>query len=179
MTAEEFLATDQRTFGEGRFELIDGRVVAMAPTTLRHSAIQSNIDAAMRAALKAAGLPCRPLQAPGVRIASHRARVWLPDVVVFCREPPRFKVLFEILSPTNKGPAYEERIRDLTHVESADEIVELAQDEVFARVLRRSGDGWWDDEVRGEDAVLELQSLGIGVRMAEFYDDLSQVIEPG
>ena len=172
MTAEEFLATDQRAFGEGRFELIDGRVVAMAPPSDRHQDIQHRIQVVMDAAIRAAGLPCRVRPTPRVQITARHARVRSPDVAVLCGSPLRYKVFFEILSPSNKGPVYEDRLRDLRDVDGLEEIVELAQDKVFARVLRRSGEEWREDKACGEDAVLELRSLGLGVRMAEFYVDL-------
>ena len=173
MTAEAFLATDQRVFGEGRFELIDGRVVAMAPTSDRHGDVQSNIDAAMRAAIAAAGLPCRVRQVPGVRPLNARQRVRLPDVGVVCRDRKgRYVVLFEIVSPSNEGTVYRDRLADLKTVEGVQEIVELEQHDVFARIHRRDGDAWTTSDVCGKDSELQLQSLGISVRMATFYVDL-------
>ena len=88
------------------------------------------------------------------------------------RERRRPVVLFEIPSPSNEGADYAERFEDLKRVEGVEEIVELPQDSVEARIHRRRDGGWQVSEVRGEDARLELQSLGVGVRLGLLHEDL-------
>jgi Uma2 family endonuclease len=176
LTADEFCAIDQHTFGDAwRYELVDGRVVAMAPTTDKHALILSNLIVAVAAALAAAGLPCRVFSGNGVRPANAlNRRVRIPDATVMCRNGKRRRpvVLFEVLSPSNEGPEYAERFDDLKQVESVEEIVELAQDSVEARIHRRHEGGWQVGEARGEEAALKLHSLGVSVPMAALYADL-------
>jgi hypothetical protein len=47
-----------------------------------------------------------------------------------------------------------------------------AQDGPAAQVFRRHDAGWLSIEVLGGDAVLRLESLGVEVRMADFYAGL-------
>ena len=175
LTADEFLATSRRVFGDAwRYELVDGRVVAMAPPSDRHAFILSNLDRAVGNALEAAGLPCRMASGNGVRPANRpNARIRIPDAAVMSRngEKRRPVVLFEVLSPSNEGPEYAERFEDLKQVEGVEEIVELPQDAIEARIHRREG-GWHVVEVRGEESELELQSHGVSVPMGLLYADL-------
>ena len=181
LTADEFLAIDRRAFDRRvsadawRYELVDGRVVAMATTTDEHAAILTNVIRAVAAALEAAGLPCRMYTGNGVRPANAlNRRVRIPDAAVMCRngEKRRPVVLFEVLSPSDEGAEYAEQLNDLKQVEGVEEIVELPQDSAEARIHRRHGNDWQVIEVRGEEAELELQSLGISVRVGSLYEDL-------
>ena len=176
LTADEFMRTDQRAFGDAeRYELLDGRPVAMAPPTDKHVFIASRLILALAAKLASSGLPCEATIGPGVRPANARqTRVLIPDVAVLCGDKTKRRpvVLVEVISPSNKGTSYAERRKELLAVEGAEEVVELEQDSIEARVYRRHGDGLQSVEVRGEDAEIELQSLGISVRLAPLYADL-------
>ena len=176
LSADQFMRTDQRAFGDAwRYELIDGRPVAMAPPAQEHGIILSSLVGAMRAALAASGLPCVSAVGVGVRPANAPDRkVLIPDALVLCRDKDRRRpvVLFEVLSPSNKGAEYDERREDLKAVEGVEEIVEIKQDSVEARIHRRHEDMWQVTEVRGGNAELELRSLGISVRMDVLYADL-------
>ena len=169
LTADEFLARGGRAFGEGRFELVDGRVVAMAPTSDEHGIILANICRVIGTALGAAKLRCVMATGIGVRPARAPERVRIPDAVILCGEPRRPVVLFEILSPSNEGRDYEERFADLLTVDGVAEIVELAQDAAEARVHRHHEGGWRSSDVAGEKQKLEIQSLGISTRLGALY----------
>jgi Uma2 family endonuclease len=62
-TVEAFLAWDDGT--DRRYELVDGRIVAMAPPSEAHAAIVSNLNGELRSRLKP---PCRVLGEFGVRL---------------------------------------------------------------------------------------------------------------
>jgi Uma2 family endonuclease len=176
LTADEFMRTDQRVFGDaGRYELLDGRPVAMAPPTDKHAIIAGRLVHALALALAASGLPCDAAVGPGVRPANARqTRVLIPDVAVLCGDKAKRRpvVLVEILSPSNKGTSYDERRKELMAVEGVEEVVEMEQDSVEACVYRRREDGWQTARARGEKAKLELESLGISVRLGPLYADL-------
>ena len=79
-------------------------------------------------------------------------------------EKDAFSVQLYGVDPATVGRAVEMLVDE--------EVVELEQDSIEARVYRRHGDGLQSVEVRGEDAEIELQSLGISVRLAPLYADL-------
>ena len=58
MTSAEFVDWAMRQ-PSGRYELVDGEVVAMSPERSGHNRVKGNVFVALRAAIKAAGLPCQ------------------------------------------------------------------------------------------------------------------------
>ena len=82
MTAPEFLdwAMAQPW---GRYELVDGQVVAMAPERLRHNLVKARLWQALADAVERAGLPCIVCtDGMTVVIDEHHARE--PDAAIQC-----------------------------------------------------------------------------------------------
>jgi Uma2 family endonuclease len=105
MTVDEFLAWAMAQ-PEGRFELVDGKVVAMAPERVAHARLKSEVWLALRDAIKSAGLPCETLpDGMTVKIDDHTA--YEPDAQVHCGERladdtvivPAPVIVVEVLSP--------------------------------------------------------------------------------
>jgi Uma2 family endonuclease len=106
MTVTEFLAWYERQ-PAGRYELIDGRVVAMSPERVLHSDAKVRAFDLIRAGVTAAGLQCRVFpDGMAVAIDDHNRRE--PDVTVQCaghvaREDTVLTqpiVIVEVLSPS-------------------------------------------------------------------------------
>jgi Uma2 family endonuclease len=84
MTVEEFVDW-ALTQPEGRYELVDGEVVAMAPERIAHARLKAEVWLALRDAIAAKNLPCEALlDGAGVRIDDNS--LYIPDVVVYCRD---------------------------------------------------------------------------------------------
>jgi Uma2 family endonuclease len=82
MTVPEFLAWAE-TQPRGRFELVDGVVVAMSPERVRHAVVKLEVVLALREAIRDANLPCAVLtDGPAVVINNHKTRE--PDASVQC-----------------------------------------------------------------------------------------------
>jgi Uma2 family endonuclease len=105
MTVEEFLAWAEEQ--EGKFELEDGVVVAMAPERLSHGDVKGEIFARLREAIRAAKLPCRAfVDSVGVRVEPDT--FYQPDVLVRCGPPlpgdayfvPDPVIIVQVLSPS-------------------------------------------------------------------------------
>lgn len=80
MTVDEFLVWGEKQ-AEGRFELVDGEVVKMAPETVRHVLVKYQVYAALQKAIEKSSLPFVTLgDGPSVRITPHTARE--PDAMV-------------------------------------------------------------------------------------------------
>jgi Uma2 family endonuclease len=83
MTVSEFLAWDAP--GPGRWQLVDGEPVAMAPASRTHGTLQLELGGLIRNHLEAAGNRCAVVAAPGIvpRVrASENFRI--PDLAVTC-----------------------------------------------------------------------------------------------
>jgi Uma2 family endonuclease len=91
----------------GRFELLDGEVVAMAPERIAHARAKAAAWLALREALAAAGSACEALP-DGVTVEIGDATCYEPDVVVACGEVPGDVlavpspvIVVEVTSPSN------------------------------------------------------------------------------
>jgi Uma2 family endonuclease len=103
LTVDTFL--DWASGREGKFELHDGRPVAMSPERVRHAGTKSETFAVLRESIRRAGLPCRAY-VDGVTVRVRRDRAFVPDVLVVCPAPPPDAVeidnpliVVEVLSP--------------------------------------------------------------------------------
>jgi Uma2 family endonuclease len=84
MTVDQFVAWAMAQ-PEGRFELVSGTVVAIAPERAAHARLKSEVWLALRTSIKSAGLPCEALpDGMTVKIDEHTA--YEPDAQVHCGE---------------------------------------------------------------------------------------------
>lgn len=104
MTTDEFLAWAEGR--PGRYELIDGQVVAMSPERVRHAEVKAAAYLSLRSAIRSADLPCRAIpDGMTVRIDDHTA--FEPDALVYCGERaapdaveiPKPLIVVEVVSP--------------------------------------------------------------------------------
>jgi Uma2 family endonuclease len=106
MSADEFLAW-ARTREDGRFELHDGSVIAMAPERAEHVEVKFNVTTALRAGIASAGLPCFAY-VDGLAVRIDAATTFEPDALVVCGEKvpadsvtaDRPVLVVEVLSPS-------------------------------------------------------------------------------
>jgi Uma2 family endonuclease len=92
----------------GRFELVDGTVVAMAPERVARNRAKPRAWLALHEAPKAVGAPCEAL-IDGVAVEAGERSAYEPDVVVNCGEPvdgeaiaaPCPVIIVEVTSPSN------------------------------------------------------------------------------
>jgi Uma2 family endonuclease len=107
LTVEEFL--DAYEGRDGKWELEDGVVLAMAPEQVDHARVKLAAVIALRNAIRRAGLPCEALlDALAVRITPRTA--FIPDVLVYCGErlPGKAReatplIVIEVISPTSRA----------------------------------------------------------------------------
>src|SRR3954447_20482440 len=135
-TASEFLATDQREFGDAwRYELVDGAIIAHAAPSPDHGAILAALTTALGTRLRGRRDGCRVEAGSGAapRTQQH-STARIPDAMIRCGEYPR--VVFEIVSPSELRAwrARNRKRRDEQDVEGVQEIVELYQGEAAAHV---------------------------------------------
>jgi len=86
MTVAEFLvwAASQP---EGRYELVDGQTIAMAPERSRHALTKFAVHRALFTGIASAGLPCTVFP-DGMTVAINERTAREPDAAVQCGAPP-------------------------------------------------------------------------------------------
>jgi Uma2 family endonuclease len=107
MTVDQFLAWAEGE--EGRYELYNGQVYAMAPERSGHALTKFAVQTALAEGISKAGLPC--IMYPDgmtVRITENTAHE--PDALVYCGPPlprdalevPSPVIVVEVLSPSTR-----------------------------------------------------------------------------
>lgn len=81
MTAEEFLAWAEGL--PGRYELVDGFVLAQASERAGHAKIKGEVFVALHGAIRRAGAPCHALP-DGMAVRVDARTVFEPDAQVYC-----------------------------------------------------------------------------------------------
>jgi Uma2 family endonuclease len=94
MDVDEFLVWASTR--EGKFELHEGRPVAMSPERVRHADTKYETVRALSDAIRRAKLPCRAY-VDGVTVRARHDRAFMPDALVAC--PPLPPDLVEIDNP--------------------------------------------------------------------------------
>jgi Uma2 family endonuclease len=171
MSLAEFLEWDDGT--ETRYELIDGRLLAMVPPIEAHGTIVANLAAAIRPKLRP---PCRVVIEAGI-VPADRADTWYqPDLVVTsapaergARAIPEPRLIVEVLSPSTAAHDRGVKLADYRKIASVEQILVVASEDRHVEVWRRAQDGWKVQDVIG-DAAVPLAIDGEPLPLAAVYD---------
>ena len=159
--------------GGSRKELVDGRVYAMAPGTVRHAGIANNFGTALNNRLKP---PCWALAQAGL-IASPTADHYLvPDVVVSCtpagpndlwvRNP---RVVVEVLSPSTLTHDRGAKLPLFRAMPTVRAIFLVSSDAPRVEAWHRAETHWVVLELEGLDAEIRVDEPELVVPMREIY----------
>jgi Uma2 family endonuclease len=172
MTVAEFLDWDDGT--DTRYELIDGRPVAMAPVAASHSIIAVNLGFELKSRLKA---PCYAGSEAGIKRPDRDDMFYEADIVVSCtpvgtgtKVIPNPVVVIEVLSPSTVEHDRGRKAYDYSQIESVQEIVLVSSEQRHVVVWRRRGTKWEIEHLIG-DAALELEAVGVTIPSAAIYAD--------
>jgi Uma2 family endonuclease len=170
MTVPEFLEWDDGT--DRRYELMDGTIVAMAPTTGVHGGIMMNIGMFVGPRLKP---PCRVVGDAGIFLPHRNDAFYIADAAISCTPLPLRPgiadpvVIFEILSPSTLRDDLSRKVPDFQEIASVQEIVLISGMARQVDHRYRTAHGWEVRELRGDD-VLALHSVGARVSLDMLYD---------
>lgn len=175
-SVEEYLA--QERAGEIKHEYFDGEIFAMSGASRAHNLICANLLAALHGRLRPRGCEVYPgdmrVHAPATGLYTY------PDVSVAC-EPPRFEddtfdtllnpsLIAEVLSPSTEDY---DRGRKFAHYRGLPSLrlyLLIAQSEIRVELyVRQAGDRWLLSESRDPDEILDLDAVGVQLRVAEIY----------
>jgi Uma2 family endonuclease len=177
MTVAEFLdwATAQP---RGRYELVQGEVVAMAPERLRHLVVKGAAFVALSEAVKRAGLPCTVFP-DGATVVIDHEHAREPDVAVQCGDAfdPEATILesplivVEVTSPSSERDDTGEKLVEYFSVPSIQHylIVNPAKKVVIHHARSQSGDIATRIASAGE---INLSPPGMTVPVAELLPEV-------
>jgi Uma2 family endonuclease len=153
-----------------RWEFIDGQPRLMAPASMKHSIIKSNIFAALHRAL--AGSPCTAL-VDGPQILTDEISA-IPDIVVTCSaidlstpviaEPV---IIVEVMSPSSEADDAGRKWFSYRKIPSLRHYLVLSQDEPVAQVHSRTGDLWRERFISA--GVIELDDPPVRLEVEAIY----------
>jgi len=174
LTEEEYLEAERHS--HVRHEYIGGKLYAMAGASDEHIAVSMNVAFALRNHLK--GGPCR------VQISEGKVKVqvgaesifYYPDVIVTCdpRDTDRYfkrypKVLIEVLSESTEAIDRREKYLNYRQLETLEEYVLVAQDQVEVTVFRRSQQ-WQGEILKKRSQELRFESLKFAMPLNLIYE---------
>jgi Uma2 family endonuclease len=170
MTVAEFLEWDDGT--DTHYELVRGKVVAMAPPSAKHSVIASKIGGALEASLKQ---PCYVGMNAGVVRPDRDDTFYEADLVVSCTPLeadtttiPQPSVVIEVLSPTTAEHDRGGKLFDYRRIPSVREIALVASEQRHVEIWSRRGAKWEVEDLIG-DSALELETIGVEIPFAAIY----------
>jgi Uma2 family endonuclease len=166
---------------EGRYELVENRVVMMVGVSLAHGLIVGNVYTALRNQLSRA--QWMVLTDFGVDVSPRTLRY--PDVLVakasksykdFTATEPVF--IAEVLSPSTETVDLGDKLAEYARLPSLAAYVVLAQSEPKAWVwLRVEGNFVPPTVLSGRDAVLSVAALGLTIELADIYEGIEDSAE--
>jgi Uma2 family endonuclease len=176
-TADEFIAwaLDQPT---GRFELDNGRVVAVAPERASHAIVKGNVYVCLRNAIRSRSLACRAFP-DGMAVRVDDSTVYEPDTLVRCgpalpgdavelNDPV---VVVEVISPSSRGVDRGARLASYFSLPSVRHYLILDTDNRLVIHYRRDDDGRIGATIV-RDGPLTLDPPGLAIDTRDIFDDL-------
>jgi Uma2 family endonuclease len=178
MSADAFLEWAEAQ-DSGRYQLIGGEIVAMAPECASHALVKFQIAKALEAAIAAAKLPCRAF-VDGLGVKIDDATVFEPDALVNCGPPfrrgsliaPNPVIVVEVLSPTSvRRDTALKFAHYFRHPAVQHYVIVVMEDRTVIQHSRGEGDMLKSRIARMGDR-LTLDPPGIEVAAADLFGDL-------
>jgi Uma2 family endonuclease len=172
---------DYRSWAEaqpkGRFERIEGVVVAMAPERAGHNDTKLQVWLALRQAVAASGLPCH-VYGDGMTVEVDDSD-FEPDAVLHCGERlprdaiavPEPLVVVEVLSPSTRGGDLTRKLVAYFRVPSVQHYLVFWADRPQVVHHRRWEDGQGVETRMLTEGEIRLEPPGISITLAEVYGE--------
>jgi Uma2 family endonuclease len=175
MTTDEFLVWAEGR--PGRYELIDGQVIAMSPERVRHAEVKAAAYLSLRAAIRSANRPCRAMP-DGLTVCIDDHTAFEPDALVYCGERavpdalaiPNPVIAVEVVSPGTRSVDQGAKLRGYFRVRSVAHYLILYPDNRLAvHHARGTGDAVVTRMI--SEGTLALDPPGLTVPVADLFDD--------
>ena len=178
----DYLAGEQRA--NIRHEYVDGKVYAMAGTSLRHNDIAMNIAFALR--LAARGTPCR-VNVSDVKVRAEKPKAYYyPDVIVGCADDETHDyylekpcVIVEVTSPSTEWKDRHQKTVAYQKIDSLQAYLIVAQDRIQVTAYYRDADGAWDVALYDQVAqTIPMPCAAESLSFADIYEGIDDLMQP-
>ncbi len=163
-----------------RCEFINGEIVAMAGSSLKHNEISGNIFAALRAALRAKVKPCKTYMSDARLQITQRNSYYYPDVMIACefadwadnRNIQSPSLIVEVLSESTQSIDLTTKLSSYLQIPSLNYYLIVAQTETLVLCYERSAQGWLLHVYDELSEIVSLRLLEISLSLADIYENL-------
>src|SRR5271166_2758059 len=173
LTVDEYLAWAEQQ--PGRYELLDGAVVAMSPEGAGHAERKAAVHAALLSGIRARGVPCYALP-DGMTVRIDESTAYEPDALVYCgtKLPPSAievanpVIVVEVLLPSTRHIDLSAKLADYFRLPSIAHY--LIVDPERPRVLHHARS--IDDTILTRivnDGTVRLDPPGLELAMPDIY----------
>ena len=174
-TVEEYLAFERSS--EEKHEFYAGEIFAMSGASREHNIIVMNTGASLN--LQLAQRPCE-VYPSDMRVKVNAIKYTYPDVSVVCGEP-RFAdgefdillnptIIIEVLSDSTEDYDRGKKFKHYMGINSLQEYILIAQDEVRVdHYIRQSQGDWLISVSTTLEATLQLPSVNCSLLLADIY----------
>jgi Uma2 family endonuclease len=181
VTPEAYLRRERaRREGPGD-EWLDGTILPASVASLHHSVVIANVATALNTRLRETDCLVAS-QSLRVRVTGGGLYAY-PDIVVVQGEPAvadahrdmitNPALLVEVLSPSTRDFDQGDKFARYRRLPSLQAYVMIDPDVAWAIHVTRRADGWLLRDVRGQDATLDLASVGAALPLAEVYHKIT------
>jgi Uma2 family endonuclease len=173
MNVDEYL--DWTTTQPGRYELLDGMIVAMSPEGAGHAERKAAVHAVLLAAIRARGLRCYALP-DGMTVRINDTTAYEPDAVVYCGEKLASRaveisepvIVVEVLSPSTRHIDLAAKLADYFRLPSVSHYLIVDPDKPrIVHHARNTGDAILTRVVT--EGIIKLDPPGIEIAMSDVY----------
>ncbi len=172
MKVPEFLAWAEAQ-PQGRYELVNGGVVAMAPERVRHNLVKAAVFRALDNAVRATRLRCTVFT-DGVGIVINENTVREPDASVQCGGKLNLDsmtldaplIVVEVASPSSERLDTHGKLVEYFSVESIRHYLVVLPEQGVVVHYRRNDGGAIDTHI-GREGAIDLTPPGISVPVAD------------
>jgi Uma2 family endonuclease len=185
-TLEEYLILEESSVE--KLEYHNGEIFSMAGGTLNHSLLSNNIGGALREGFKTKMKTCKTFNSDA-KIAVSERKFMYADTFVVCGKIETFDkmhqaaknptLIVEVLSDSTSKYDREDKFRAYQKIDSFQEYVLVAQDQVSVEVFYKSpnADFWQYRTYSNVEDILVLNSLNISISLHEVYLNWEPQIE--
>lgn len=175
LTVDAFLAWSEDR--PGGYELLGGEVFGMSPQRVRHAEVTLAVQLALRAALHAAGSPCRSLP-DGLTVRIDDATAFEPDALVYCGdrldadavEVPAPVIVVEVLSPSTHGLDTGHKLNGYFRAPSVMHSLIVDPKRRLIVHHRRATDELMETRIAAMGTTLDLTPPGLALAVAEVFE---------
>lgn len=180
MSANAFL--DWAEAQEGRYQLIAGEIVAMAPERAEHAHVKRMVANALDEAIAKAKIPCQAF-VDGMSVKVDDSTVFEPDALVNCGAPiprgsliaPNPVIVAEVVSPSSSRRDLAMKFTNYFRHPSIQHYLVLVLENRTVIQHSRSEDGTLKTRITGVGDRLTLDPPGIAVAVSDLFGDLDTV----